>query len=67
MYVVSESMFLLSDRVLSQYWRKYMIQTLSYWSSSELAELERCAVLNKTRKDDADQSLKRSLLPRVQQ
>ena len=43
------------------------IQTLLYWSSSELAELEGSAVLNKIKKDDADESFKRSLLPIVQQ
>ena len=44
-----------------------MIQTLMYWSSSELAELEGSAVLSKIKKDDADQSFKSSLLPIVQQ
>lgn len=41
--------------------------TLMYWSLSELAELEGCAVLNKIGKDDADESFKRYLLPVVQQ
>ena len=45
----------------------YMIQTLIYWSSSELAELEGSAVLNKIKKEDGDQSFKRSLLPIVLQ
>lgn len=41
--------------------------TLIYWSSSELAELEGSAVLNKIEKDDADASFKKLLLPIVQQ
>ncbi len=45
----------------------FIIQTLIYWSSSELVELEGSAVLNKIKKDDADESFKRLLLPVVQQ
>ena len=41
--------------------------TLVYWSSSELAELEGSAVLDKIKKDEADESFKMSLLPLVQQ
>lgn len=49
-------------------WWKYLqilptnFDTLIYWSSSELAELEGSAVLNKAKRDDADGSLKKSLL-----
>lgn len=41
--------------------------TLIYWSLSELAELEGSAVLNKIKKDDADESFQKFLLPVVQQ
>lgn len=41
--------------------------TLIYWAPSELAELEGCAVLNKIKKDAADDSFRMSLLPVVQQ
>ena len=37
MYVVSESMFLVSDRVLFEYQFEYILQTLIDRSSSELA------------------------------
>ena len=41
--------------------------TLIYWSSFELAELEGSTVLDKIRKSDADASFKKLLLPIVQQ
>lgn len=41
--------------------------TLIYWSSDELAELQGSAVLDKIGKTDADESFKKCLLPLVQQ
>lgn len=41
--------------------------TLIYWSTSELAELEGSAVVDKVGKDEADASFTKTLLPIVQQ